>query len=279
MRRDNWIGRVGILCFVLVFVVGISEQRSTAKEFTPEIGQEGKDVIWVPTELTLVNTMLDMARVTPQDYVIDLGSGDGRIVIAAAKRGARALGIEYNPDMVELSKNYAKREGVADRVQFIRGDIFETDFSQATVITMFLLPELNLKLRPQILNLKPGTRVVSNSFDMGDWKADEIITLDPTSCSSYCTAYLWIVPAKIGGEWKLPQGELIINQHFQKFTGKLQKGKKWWEIKDGSIVGTKVSFSAGKDTYAGEVRGETMEISIIKDGKRVSTWMAQLIKR
>src|SRR5690242_5656180 len=167
----------------------------------PEVGQSGKDVVWVPTPQSLVDKMLDIAKVTANDYVIDLGSGDGRTVITAAKRGARAHGIEYNPDMVELAKRNAAKEGVSDKATFTKADLFESDFSQATVITMFLLPEINLKLRPKILNLKPGTRIVSNSFMMGDWSPDETATV--TDCSAWCTALLWIVPAKVAGLWKL----------------------------------------------------------------------------
>ena len=170
----------------------------------PQVGQKGKDVVWVPTPQALVDKMLDMAKVTARDYVIDLGSGDGRTVITAAKRGARAVGIEYNPEMVELSKRNAEREGVAGRARFVKADLFESDFSKATVITMFLLPDINLKLRPKILDLKPGTRVVSNTFDMGEWKADETATVgeDRDCTGSWCTALLWIVPAKVAGRWQ-----------------------------------------------------------------------------
>src|SRR5215813_4783356 len=157
-------------------VVYAQAQPAPAKEFEPRVGQEGKDVVWVPSPQPVVDKMLDMARVTPKDYVSDLGSGDGRTVITAAKRGAKALGIEYNPDMVELSKRNAAKEGVSDKASFVKADLFETDFSQAQVITMFLLPSINMKLRPKILDLKPGTRIVSNSFDMEDWKADETAT-------------------------------------------------------------------------------------------------------
>ena len=203
-----------MLCLTLISA-GVFAQAA-AGQFEPRVGQEGKDVIWVPTPQALVNKMLDMAKVTPKDYVIDLGSGDGRTVITAAKRGARALGIEYNADMVALSKRNAAKEGVADRVQFIQADLFQSDFTQATVITMFLLEEINLKLRPQILELKPGTRVVSNSFTMGEWKPDEIATLEKKDhCKVSCTAYLWIVPAKVEGTSRLPQGELILKQSFQ----------------------------------------------------------------
>src|SRR5919205_3730885 len=155
-------------------------QRAPASSaYQPEVGQAGKDVVWVPTPQAVVDRMLDMAKLTPQDFLIDLGSGDGRTVITAAKRGSRALGIEYNPDMVELSKRNAAKEGVSDKAQFIKADLFESDFSKAQVITMFLLPSINLKLRPKILDLKPGTRIVSNSFDMGDWTADETAEATP----------------------------------------------------------------------------------------------------
>jgi SAM-dependent methyltransferase len=159
-------------CLSLISAGALAQAQPAKQEYQPQVGQEGKDVVWVPTPQSLVDKMLDMAKVTPQDYVIDLGSGDGRTVITAAKRGAKALGIEYNPDMVELSKRNAAKEGMGDKAQFMKADLFESDFSQATVITMFLLPEINLKLRPKILDLKPGTRIVSNSFTMGDWQDD-----------------------------------------------------------------------------------------------------------
>src|SRR5262244_1906615 len=194
------------LCLALLLGYGLARAQP-AKEYEPSVGQEGKDVVWVPTPQALVDKMLDMAKVTPKDYVIDLGSGDGRTVITAAKRGAKALGIEYNPDMVELSKRNAAKEGVSDKAQFVKADLFESDFSKAQVITMFLLPSINLKLRPRILDLKPGTRIVSNTFDMDKWEPDETAEISPAEgCTSYCKAHLWIVPAKIAGTWKLPDG-------------------------------------------------------------------------
>ena len=196
-------------------------QESTQKPFEPQVGQAGKDVVWVPTPQTLVDKMLDMAKVTPQDFVIDLGSGDGRTVITAAKRGARAMGIEYNPDMVALSERNAKTAGVTDKATFVKADLFETDFSKATVVTMFLLPSINLKLRPKILDMKPGTRIVANSFNMEDWEADETETVGG-DCTSWCTALLWIVPAKVEGTWTTPKGDLKLTQQFQKVTGTLR---------------------------------------------------------
>src|SRR5437762_723145 len=191
-----------------LLAVSVVAQAQTSPPFTPEVGQPGKDVVWVPTPQALVDRMLDMAKVTPQDYVVDLGSGDGRTVITAARRGARAHGIEYNPDMVRLSERNAAAEGVAANATFAKADLFESDFSQATVITMFLLPEINLKLRPKILDLKPGTRIVSNTFTMGDWMPDETAMVG--DCVAWCTALYWIVPAKVAGAWQLPQGELNL---------------------------------------------------------------------
>ncbi len=209
-------------CLLVVVALFIAASPNFAQEqqtYQPSVGQAGKDVVWVPTQQELVERMLDLAKVKPQDFVIDLGSGDGRTVITAAKRGATAMGIEYNPDMVELSKRNAAKEGVTEKATFVKAALFETDFSKATVITMFLLPDINLRLRPKILNLKPGTRIVSNSFTMEDWQSDDTTTID--NCSSWCTAYLWIVPAKAEGKWKLANGELTLNQQFQMLNGTL----------------------------------------------------------
>jgi len=257
---------------ICAFALTAWAQAQPKQDYEPTVGQEGKDVVWVPTSQTLVNKMLDMAKVTPSDYVIDLGSGDGRTVITAAKRGARALGIEYNPDMVELSKRNAAKEGVGERAQFMKADLFESDFSKATVITMFLLPDINLKLRPKILDLKPGTRIVSNSFTMGDWKADETATVSE-GCTSYCTAYLWIVPAKVGGRWQLPDGELTLKQSFQMVTGTLKKGNVTAQITGGKLNGDEITFSAGGAQYTGRVNGDTIE-GTVKGGSG-GTWSAR----
>jgi precorrin-6B methylase 2 len=236
---------------------GIAQAQPAGKTYQPEVGQAGKDVVWVPTPQALVDKMLDMAKVTPNDYLIDLGSGDGRTVITAAKRGAKALGIEYNPDMVELSKRNAAKEGVSDRANFVKADLFESDFSQAQVITMFLLPSINIKLRPKILDLKPGTRIVSNSFDMEDWKPDETANNVP-GCTNWCTAHLWIVPAKVGGTWKLPEGELSIKQTFQMISGTLKNGNVVSPIQ-GKLNGEQITFTAGGAQYTGRVNGNMME--------------------
>jgi len=223
------------------------------KPYQPEVGQAGKDVIWVPTAETLVEEMLDLAKVTRSDYLIDLGSGDGRTVIAAAKRGARAHGIEYNPDMVELAKRNADAAGVAGLATFERADLFQSDLSKATVITMFLLPSINLRLRPKILDMKPGTRIVSNTFTMDDWQSDESSTIGG-DCTSWCTAHLWIVPAKVEGTWQLAQGALTLTQKFQMLSGTLGSTP----ITDGRLRGEEISFTVGNAKYSGRVNGGTM---------------------
>jgi hypothetical protein len=252
-----------------ILIAGSSYAGQAGPEFQPQVGQEGKDVIWVPTPQALVDKMLDMAKVTAKDYVIDLGSGDGRTVITAAKRGSKALGIEYNPDMVELSKRNAAKEGVSDKASFVKADLFESDFSQAQVITMFLLPDINIRLRPKILDLKPGTRIVSNSFTMGDWSSDETANVKE-GCASYCTAHLWIVPAKVGGTWQTPQGELTLKQNYQMVTGTLKSGSGSAAIANGKLSGDQLSFSAGGVEYSGRVNGNAIE-GVAKGG---ASWKA-----
>lgn len=243
---------------------------ATASDYVPSEGQAGKDVIWLPTALSLANLMLEMAKVTPKDHVIDLGSGDGRLVITAAKRGATAHGIEYNPDLVELSKRNAQAEGVSKRATFEKADIFESDFSKATVITLFLLPELNMRLRPTLLDMKPGTRIVSNSFDMGDWAPDETQRV-VEGCDSYCEAYKWTVPAKVAGTWRLGRGqELVLEQTFQMLEGTLSRSGQALPISEARMDGNRISFIAGGARYAGEVKGRSMQGMV--DG--ASNWKA-----
>ena len=242
-------------------------------EYKPHVGQEGKDVVWVPTPQALVDKILDMAQVTPKDFVIDLGAGDGRTVITAAKRGARAHGIEYNPDMVELAKRAAAQEGMSERATFAKADIFASDFSQATVITLFLLPSLNLKLRPTLLDLKPGTRIVSNTFTMGDWEADETAGVQGDDGSYYNTALLWIVPAKVEGKWKLGQSLLTIKQHFQVLAGSLAGGAEPTIIERGRLRGDAITFRAGAAQYSGRVSGDAMSGTVTSGGKSAK-WSA-----
>jgi len=230
------------------------------REYAPRVGQPGKDVVWVPTPESLVDKMLDLAKVTPDDYLIDLGSGDGRTVITAAKRGTRAHGIEYNPEMVELSKQNAALEGVSDRATFAKADLFESDFSRATVITMFLLPQINLKLRPKILDLKPGTRIVSNSFTMGEWEEDESASTGD-DCSGWCTALLWIVPAKVEGTWKLADGELVLKQSFQKISGTIRTANRTVPIASGRLRGEEIYIRTNDNEYRGQVSGDTISVT------------------
>jgi hypothetical protein len=242
-----------------------AEAKAKAEEFVPQSGQPGKDVVWVPTPQALVDRMLDLARVTTDDYVIDLGSGDGRTVITAAKRGVKAKGIEYNPDMVELSKRNAEKEGVADKLEFVRGDIFETDFTDASVITLFLLPSLNVRLRPTLLDMKPGTRVVSNTFDMGDWQPDETIRAGG-DCTSYCTGHFWMVPAKVDGVWQTPIGELTLEQKYQMLSGSLKIGDSNAPV-TGKVIGSDIVFTAGRNIFTGKVDGGTIEGTASDSGK------------
>ena len=260
LLRRTW------LTFALCLLAAGVCAQPAKKGFEPQVGQEGKDVIWVPTPQGLIDKMLDMAKVTSIDYVIDLGSGDGRTVIAAAKRGARATGIEYNPDMVELSKRNAEKEGVAGKANFMKADLFESDFSQATVITMYLLPTINMKLRPKILDLKPGTRIVSHAFTMDEWSADQTDSFDGR------TAYLWIVPAKVEGAWQFAQGELSLTQTFQAVTGTLKASGNTIKITNGKLRGDQLSFSAGNSEYTGRVNGSTIEGT--SKGASVGPWSA-----
>jgi Methyltransferase domain len=242
---------------------------TTAQDYSPTVGQEGKDVIWVPTPQALVDKMLDMAKLTAKDIHYDLGSGDGRTVITAAKRGAQAYGVEFNPDMAKLSERNAAKEGVAGKAKFINGDIFQTDFSQATVVTLYLLPSLNVKLRPIILKMKPGTRVVSHAFSMEDWQADQTETVEGR------TAYLWIVPAPVEGTWRWSVSgngpkdyELSLRQQYQKVEGLIRLDGKMGQLRDVKLQGDQLSFSVHENAgtsgtirrdFTGRVSGNTVQ--------------------
>lgn len=240
-----------------------------AATYEPKVGQGGKDVVWVPTPQTLVDRMLDMVKLTPADRLVDLGSGDGRTVITAAKRGATARGIEFNPDMVALSRRAAAAEGVSRRATFEEGDIFKSDFSKATVVTMFLLPELNVRLRPTLLKMPPGTRIVSNSFSMDDWKPDETANV-AEGCTSWCTAYKWVVPARVAGTWKLGERELVLAQTYQMLEGSVREGKSVSPLGDARMDGARIRFTIGQQHYVGQVDGNTMRGTV--DGG--ATWTA-----
>ena len=239
--------------------------QAPATTFEPKVGQPGKDVVWVPTPQELVDKMLDLAQVTKQDFLMDLGSGDGRTVITAAKRGIRAQGIEYNPEMVSLAQRNAAAAGVADRAVFTQADLFATDFSKAQVITMFLLPSINMKLRPTILNMRPGTRIVSNTFTMEDWQPDQSETIQ--DCASWCTAHLWIVPAKVAGQWQMPQGTLTLTQEFQMVAGTLGSTP----ISGGRLRGDAFTFTVGNAVYNGRVEGNTIRGTVSGGGAFTAT--------
>ncbi len=254
-----------LICLLPVHAMSQNEVEQPV--YVPEEGIDGKDVIWWPTPNSLVNAMLDKANVGPVDFVVDLGSGDGRIVIEAAKRGAHATGIEFNPDLVRLSEHRASAEGVSGKAKFLNMDLFEYDLSKATVITMYLLTDLNLRLRPKLLELKPGTRLVSNTFDLGDWLADEEISVesmreDPDglyrSYHSRSLGYFWIVPAKVEGTWTFKDGKLNLVQKYQMLEGSYQNGTTTLPIELGRLSGKEITFSINGLTYKGIVENNRM---------------------
>ena len=275
------------LALALVFapLVALAQNEGAKGEFKPEVGQAGKDVIWVPTPEFLVERMLQMAQVGPNDLVVDLGSGDGRTVIAAAKKfHANSVGIEFNPDMVALSKHNAEKAGVAADAKFIEADIFASDFHKATVVTMYLLPDLNLRLRPKLLEMKPGTRLVSHQFSMGEWQPDEISSFDNR------TAYFWIVPAKVEGDWTLGYGgknsklerTLNLKQTFQMVEGAVVAGQARLGLRDVRLRGDRFEFSFVDDRgvlreFSGRVFGNTMSGTMKAGGKPGGPFRAQRV--
>jgi SAM-dependent methyltransferase len=269
MTLMNLPGAVGRLLMSLLLVPALAgvvyaqattqQAPATQEEFKPVVGQAGKDVVWVPTPQEVTDRMLDVAKVTPQDFVVDLGSGDGRNIITAAKRGARGRGVEFNPDMVALSRRTAQKEGVADRATFVEGDMFAAEFDDATVLALFLLPANLDKLRDKFLALKPGTRIVANTFWIDGWEPDFRDQLSDTECTQWCSVMLFIVPARVDGAWRLPQGELAIKQSYQKFTGTLTESGRVTAITDGKLNGDEITFTAGNFKYSGRVNGDRIE--------------------
>lgn len=242
-----------MLCLVLL-LNSLAIAQDNTKPFAPVSGQAGKDVVWVPTPENTVEKMLDIAKITPQDFVMDLGSGDGRNVIGAAKRGARALGVEFEQPMVDLSRRRAAEAGVADTANFVQGDMYEADISKASVMLLFLLPNNMTMLLPKFLALKPGTRIVSNTFGFGDqgWEPDQTQSVE--NCQIWCTVLLWIVPANVSGSWQLPQGNLILTQKFQNVTGTLGN-----VAVEGKVRGDEITFTTGDTRYNGRVNANVIE--------------------
>ena len=263
IRSSTAVALAGLLAAATVGV-DAKDRRECDRDYKPQVGQSGKDVVWVPTPDEVVQRMLRMAKVTPQDTVYDLGAGDGKIAIAAGKMGATAVGIEYNPDMAKLAQCYVQAENLTGKTRIIQGDVFKEDFSKATVVTMYLLPELNLKLRPTILDMKPGTRVTSHQFTMGDWEPDETAEVD------YRTAYLWIVPAKVEGVWTLreqgagnAQYTVNLTQKYQKISGDVAAGSAKQPLVGATVRGEEIRFAFNDDkgvtrTLTGTVRGNEL---------------------
>jgi precorrin-6B methylase 2 len=230
-----------------------------AKPYRPVPGQSGKDSVWVPTTYPMIAKMLDLAKVRPDDLAIDLGSGDGRMVIAVAQRGARAIGVEWNPDLIALSEQRARAAGVANKVRFVRHDMFTYDLSEATLLPLFMLPEQFEKLTAKFLGLRPGTRIVVNTYQIPEWEADQKATIGG-ACARWCEAYLYIVPARVAGVWKTELGELKLDQFRQRIFGTLVTDGKAVQV-TGRLLGADITFTAADVRYSGVVNGNEMRIT------------------
>jgi hypothetical protein len=249
--------------FALVFVLltsvsSLAQTPATQKPYEPTVGQEGKDAVWVPTSQAMVEKILDHAKVTPEDFVMDLGSGDGRTIIAAAKRGARALGVEYNPDLVDYSKRQAAAQGVGDKAMFAQGDMYAADISKATVLALFLLPTNIEKLVPKFLELPPGTRIVANTFWVSDWTPDDTVVLKE-GCENWCTSHLFIIPARVDGKWQLPEGVLSLTQKYQMVEGTYTPKTGAPSGVKGRLRGATITVTVGQSEYEGTVNGNRFE--------------------
>jgi precorrin-6B methylase 2 len=249
---------VTLLTILLTSVPSLAQTPATQKPYEPTVGQEGKDAVWVPTSQAMVEKMLDHAKVTPQDFVMDLGSGDGRTIITAAKRGARGLGVEFNPDLVEYSKRQAAAQGVGDKAMFVQGDMYAADISKATVLALFLLPSNIEKLVPKFLDLPAGTRIVANTFWVSDWTPDDTVMLKE-GCENWCTSHLFIIPARVEGKWQVPDGVISLTQHYQMVEGVYTpKTGTPSEVK-GRLRGATITVNVGKTEYEGTVSGNRIE--------------------
>jgi SAM-dependent methyltransferase len=278
MNVRSALSHAGLVMGLLVPVTAAAAQApvsppvqtptATQGTYEPKVGQAGKDVVWVPSPEATVEKMLDVAKVTPADYVVDLGSGDGRNVIAAARRGARALGVEYNADMVELSKRNAEKAGVSDKATFVQGDMYAAEFPEATVLALFLLPENLLKLRSKFADLKPGTRIAANTFGIEGWTAEETISIEG-DCTSWCTVLLYYVPAKVEGTWQSERGPLTLKQEYQTITGTLGSAP----IESGKVKGDEITFTVAGATYTGRVAPDGIK-GTVNAGGTESAWTA-----
>jgi hypothetical protein len=265
---------------LLLATAGVAYSQQS--DFKPYVGQQGKDVVWVPTPDEVVERMLTMAQTKPEDFVIDLGAGDGKIAIAAAKKfGAKSMGVEYNPEMVAFAQKNAQAAGVTGKAQIVHGDIFATDFTQATVLTMYLLPSLNMRLRPQILAMRPGTRVVTHAFNMEDWEPDESSDVDGRR------VYFWVVPANVAGRWTLEisgggtseKANLNFEQKFQRIEGVVYLGPVIAGLRETRLSGFKISFAYvdGKGVrrdFSGRISGAAMEGSFRTESGQEGRWTA-----
>jgi len=273
-----------VLALAVAPTLAFAHGALAEEEYRPSVGQAGKDVIWVPTPDFLVERMLQMAQVGPKDYVVDLGSGDGRTVILAAKKfRARSLGVEFNPKMVELARRNAEKEGVADTAKFVEGDIFAFDFSRATVVTLYLLDELNLRLRPRLLAMRPGTRIVSHEFDMGEWHPDEATIVNDHP------ARLWVVPAKVEGDWKLaydvgaPVGAVLrFKQAFQHVEGMIVSSVVRLGLREPRLRGDRIEFGlvdfrGVMHQFSGRVRGRVISGTVKSGGTQGRGFRAERV--
>ena len=258
-RRARRMLGAGFAAFLLTTASSQAQAPAGQKPYEPVVGQEGKDAVWVPTSQAMVEKMLDHAKVTAQDFVMDLGSGDGRTIIAAAKRGARGRGVEYNPDLVEYSKRQAVAQGVGDKAEFVQGDMYAADISKATVLALFLLPSNLEKLVPKFLDLPAGTRIVANTFWVPDWTPDDTVTLEQ-GCENWCTSHLFIVPARVAGKWRVPDGVLTLTQRYQMFEGTYtpNDGGAPAEVK-GRLRGDIITATLGQNEYTGTITGNRIE--------------------
>ena len=271
MIQLSWIRPFILAGLCAASALAWANPAATDKPYVPERGQMGKDVIWIPTPKGLIDKMLAAAKVTSSDRLFDLGAGDGIIAITAAKEfGAQSVGIEFNPQMADYARRMVKEAGVSDKVRIITGDIFKEDFSSASVVTLYLLPDLNLRLRPIILRMKPGTRVVSHAFNMGDWEPEE------TMAHESARGYLWVVPAAVEGEWRMTGMEggpvrLSFQQVLQKIGGILTRGSNNQPLLGAKLLGEDLSFqfiTADRQvhSFSGKVSGSQISGTVTSSG-------------